>query len=136
MIVRMRKFAFMVYHKEYASFLESLRSMGVLHVIQKQAVAENETIQSFVSQRKRISIVSRQFATLNQHNNVTPQEAKAMGRVDGLSMLDHIEELMHKKSSLNTQLQVVEKEIDEMSVWGNFKFEDIDRLKEIGRAHV
>ena len=132
MIVRMRKFAFMVYHKEYASFLESLRSMGVLHVIQKQAVAENETIQSFVSQRKRISIVSRQFATLNQHNNVTPQEPQAMGRVDGLSMLDHIEELMHKRSSLNTQLQVVEKEIDEMSVWGNFKFEDIDRLKEAG----
>lgn len=132
MIVRMRKFAFMVYHKEYASFLETLRSMGVLHVIQKQTVAENETIQSFVSQRKRISLVLRHFASMNKLNQSTPQEAKAMGRVDGLSMLDHIEELMHQKSSLNTQLQVAEKEIDEMSVWGSFKFEDLDRLKKAG----
>ena len=32
MIVKMSKYAFMVYHKEYDEFLERLRGMGVVHI--------------------------------------------------------------------------------------------------------
>lgn len=32
MIVKMSKYAFMVYHKEYDAFLQELRELGVLHV--------------------------------------------------------------------------------------------------------
>lgn len=32
MIVKMSKYAFMVYHKEYDAFLELLRSLGVVHI--------------------------------------------------------------------------------------------------------
>ena len=37
MIVPMRKYSFLVYHKNYLEFLEAIREIGVLHVIEKQA---------------------------------------------------------------------------------------------------
>jgi V/A-type H+-transporting ATPase subunit I len=32
MITKMKKLALLVYHKEYAAFLESLREVGVVHI--------------------------------------------------------------------------------------------------------
>ena len=38
MIVKMKKYAFLVYHKDYERFLESLQEKGVLHVKDRGAV--------------------------------------------------------------------------------------------------
>ena len=37
MITKMKKLSFLIHSKEYDQFLEHLRSLGVVHVIQKQA---------------------------------------------------------------------------------------------------
>ena len=37
MIVPMKKYSFLVYHREYKKFLEDLQSLGVLHVIEKES---------------------------------------------------------------------------------------------------
>lgn len=132
MIVRMRKFAFMVYHKEYTTFLKTLRDLGVLHIVERQSVAENETIQSFVSERKRIATVLRYFSSLNNKTEVTLNAATPKSLVDGMAMLSNIEALIEKKTSLESQLQVIEKEFDEMEVWGNFNFSDLEKLKQAG----
>ena len=45
MIVKMKKYVFLVYHKQYATFLEQLRDVGVLHVAEKpQGIAENDQL--------------------------------------------------------------------------------------------
>ena len=38
MIVKMSKYAFMVYHKEYDEFLERLHGMGVVHSLDRKSV--------------------------------------------------------------------------------------------------
>ena len=37
MIVPMKKYSFLVYHREYLSFLEGIQDLGVLHVIEKES---------------------------------------------------------------------------------------------------
>ena len=36
MITKMKKLTFLVYHKEYEQFLNSLRELGVVHIVEKQ----------------------------------------------------------------------------------------------------
>ena len=36
MITKMKKLTFLVYHKEYEEFLNSLRELGVVHIVEKQ----------------------------------------------------------------------------------------------------
>ena len=40
MITKMKKLTFLVYHKEYEAFLNSLRELGVVHIVEKQQGAE------------------------------------------------------------------------------------------------
>ena len=42
MITKMKKLTFLIYHKEYEQFLQSIRDLGVVHVAEKaQGTAEN-----------------------------------------------------------------------------------------------
>ena len=50
MITKMKKLTFLVYHKEYEEFLNSLRELGVVHIVEKQqGAADNRNC-------KRISV--------------------------------------------------------------------------------
>ncbi len=43
MITKMKKLTFLVYHKEYEEFLNSLRELGVVHIVEKQQGAADNT---------------------------------------------------------------------------------------------
>ena len=36
MITKMKKLTFLIYHKEYEQFLEQIRELGVVHIVEKQ----------------------------------------------------------------------------------------------------
>ena len=48
MIAKMNKLSFLIYHKEYASFLEQLRELGVVHVELKQQGEMDESLQALL----------------------------------------------------------------------------------------
>ena len=43
MITKMKKLTFLVYHKEYEAFLNSLRELGVVHIVEKQQGAAEKS---------------------------------------------------------------------------------------------
>ncbi len=45
MIAKMKKLSFLIYHKEYEAFLEQLRALGVVHVVEKQRGEMDESLQ-------------------------------------------------------------------------------------------
>lgn len=56
MITKMKKLTFLVYHKEYETFLNGVRDLGVVHVAEKQqGVADNTELQDSI----RLSAVCR-----------------------------------------------------------------------------
>ena len=52
MIVKMSKYAFMVYHKEYDTFLSTLRDLGVVHIKETNSVMDDEKLQAFHRRRR------------------------------------------------------------------------------------
>ena len=52
MITQMKKYTFLVFHRDYEAFLEQLRSLGVVHITEKASgTAEDATLQPFCSRQ-------------------------------------------------------------------------------------
>lgn len=133
MIVKMSKYAFMVYHKEFSEFLEQLRELGVIHVKETKSILEEEQLQTLLAQRKRVDVLMRFFKNLNSASkDITLAPVRELTKKDGLKLVSQIEELQEKKMQLISYRQSIEKEIDYMDIWGEFTYQNINRLKRAG----
>ena len=131
MIERMKKYAFVTYHKEYNAFLETLRSLGVVHISEKKSVSEHSDLLSLSAIRKRISVVldfSRQLH--GEAKNFPP--ATPSSQDDCLHILSEIEALREEETHLITEKDKLHIDIEHIGLWGDFDFDDIERLKDVG----
>ena len=132
MITKMKKITFLAYHKEYESFLNSLRELGVVHTVEKQqGAADNTELQD------NIRLSSRLAATLKLLQNVKLEKdtvaVKEGGTSDrGMQVLDEVDTLQVEKNKLSQQLQSYVKERDALLAWGDFEPESIQRLNDAG----
>lgn len=132
MITKMKKITFLAYHKEYESFLNSLRELGVVHTVEKQqGAADNTELQD------NIRLSSRLAATLKLLQNVKLEKGaiavKEGGTPDrGMQVLDEVDALQAEKNKLLQQLQTYAKERDALLAWGDFEPEGIQRLNDAG----
>lgn len=133
MIVKMSKYAFMVYHKEYDTFLATLRDLGVVHVKESQSITDNDNLQSLLAVRKRINTWMRYAKNLHAGmKDVKLSPARELDKKAGLKLIDDIEELQEKKTQLIASRQSVEKDIAYMELWGEFSYQNVNRLKRAG----
>lgn len=132
MITKMKKLTFLVYHREYDDFLNSLRELGVVHIVEKQqGVADNAELQD------NIRLSSRLVATLKLLQNVKLEKGtvavKEGGTPDrGAQVLDEVDTLQNEKNKLTQQLQTYAKERDALLAWGDFDPANIQRLCDSG----
>lgn len=127
MIVKMRKYSFLVHHLQYSDFLEQMRQLGVLHVIEKNAaVSENEELASRMQLSSRISLVLKRLHLLIQEEN----PAEFQKDVDALGLLEQAEGLFEKLEKEHLHLQHLEKEREKTEVWGKFIPDHIAKLKD------
>ena len=99
MIVKMSKYAFMVYHKEYDTFLSTLRDLGVVHIKEKNSVMDNERLQELLAERKQINTLMRYFKNLHAaEKDVKFAPARELTKEEGLKLVRKIEELQDKKA--------------------------------------
>lgn len=130
MILKMKKYSFLVYHKQYIDFLEKIREIGVLHVLEKpEGVAENDSL------RDKMQMAARVKAALKQLENRFPKNANLLpadNSKDGLNVLANVENRLTEKEQLAQKLNIVEKERERMEVWGDFSHTQINALKNNG----
>lgn len=131
MIVKMSKYAFMVYHKEYDAFLAQLRDLGVVHVKEKNSILDNEQLQDILATRKRINQLMRFFKTLHAQD-LPLSPARELDKKEGLKLLQKIEDLQGKKVQLLAVKASMEKDIAYMEIWGDFSWANFNRLKKAG----
>ena len=132
MITKMKKLTFLVYHKEYEEFLNSLRELGVVHIVEKQqGAADNTELQ------ENIRLFNRLAATLkllqnqkHEKNAVIATEGGTATR--GMQVLDEVDALQTEHGKLSQQLQSYAKEKEVLEVWGNFEPTGIQKLKDAG----
>lgn len=133
MIVKMKKYAFMVYHKEYDTFLSTLRELGVVHVKTTKSITDDENLQALLAERKRVNTLLRYFKGLQADlSEITLAPSRYLDKKAGLKLLDKIEELQEKKVEMLATKQSLEKDIAYMEIWGEFSYQNINRLKRAG----
>ena len=133
MIVKMSKYAFMVYHREYDAFLTTLREVGVVHVKETNSVLDNAELQALLAERKQVSTAIRYCKNLNsQTKEVTVAPARGLTKAEGLKLVGKLEEMQEKQAQLQAAKVSLEKDIAYMDIWGEFSNANIRRLKKAG----
>lgn len=129
MILKMKKYSFLVYHKQYIDFLDKLRELGVLHVVEKQnSIPENDKLLEKMQFASRIKNVIKQLEKyIPKDTKTEKQEAEA-----NLEVLYNAETLLAKKEALELNYTSVEKECERMQVWGDFTLSRIEQLRDYG----
>ncbi len=126
MIIPMTKYTFLVYHKEYLDFLEKVKELGVVHIIQandkdsydtKQQLLLVKSIKDTIKQLKKreVEVLS------NEKEQITGQEV--FERVKQLNELTDIKQ---------KQLKELQKEFANVEPWGTFSVETINKIKQSG----
>jgi len=126
MIAEIEKYTFLVHHSDYSSLLETLRTAGVVHIVEKRKLDENspEAIEMKLMKRYRETV--RMIKSMVQ--DATPGDSY-MGPDEALEEFDlfikEIEEARH-------QMGLLKNEGEKSKPWGNFNTGTIQKLIESG----
>lgn len=129
MIVKMKKYVFLVYHRQYTDFLEKLRNVGVVHVAEKpEGIAENDQL------RDKMQLAAKVKKTIAETEalllpGTTPADASAT--IDGAALVQAFDEMQAEKQRLQQAIANTRKEAERIAVWGNY---DTKRLQELAEA--
>lgn len=130
MIVKMKKYTFVVYYKGYLEFLERIKELGVLHIIEKpEGIEENDALREKMQMASRIKTVLKKLEFIRPKKGIL---APADMNQNGFDVLNNIENQLTEKENLQQKLTQTEKERDRMEVWGEFNYEQINELKKAG----
>jgi V/A-type H+-transporting ATPase subunit I len=129
----MRKYAFMVYHREYDGFLSTLRELGVVHIKETKSITDHAGLQAMLSERKRVASVLHSFKVRNSENKKAAlAPPRRINKKEGLKLLEKIEEAEEKRTQLQAQRQSLLKDMSYMDLWGDFNYTNIRNLKKAG----
>lgn len=128
MITKMKKLTFLIYHKEYETFLQRIRELGVVHIVEKQCGEMDEDMQRFV-QKKALykTMLSEMYKFTDEH-----PDDKVVKDADAETLVQTYEGLQARIQHLQVQLPLVEKGIAQMEVWGDFDWQLLDKLSKAG----
>ncbi len=127
MIVKMHKYAFLVYHVDYSAFLDQMKSLGVLHIIE----SKNEPSPQMQDDLRESQDLSRMISFL-ENRYVGDAQVVNHGATDGRELMNAVKNTQGQLESLEQHKSVLEKELRQFEPWGNFSWESIEQLQEVG----
>ena len=148
MIQEMRKFTFLVTDKEYAPFIEQLRQVGVVHVVELQAGATSPELQAalalderyrnalkamsyaaaaYETARKAGDAEAIAFAAETTTAQATPQADDLAAR--GLAVVEKVEQLAAEETSTRHAIDAADKAMAQLEPIGQFDWQVIRDLE-------
>ncbi len=132
MIQKMKKLTFLVYHKEYDGFLQSLQRLGVVHIQESEDKTVAERYSDSLTEKKEELVHVNQVVQHLQSfsNGVTVQGNGNAGvamqyiiQADGL--IDSLKGNEQEKATYQSAYEI-------LKPWGSFKRSDLSKLKSVG----
>ena len=107
MITQMKKYTFLVFHRDYEPFLEQLRELGVVHIPQKAAglIEDDEQLQAALQHEDELRRLLKQGAP---------------------------DQLIAERNEVNERIAAAQEAAKQAAVWGDFDAKRIESLKEAG----
>ena len=128
MITKMKKLALLVYHKEYAAFLEKLREVGVVHIQE----CESGSVESPEMEQK-LAVANRYTRVVKRLEAFAPEVLESAGNPsDAAAIMDKVETLVADIEQHKTLQQVLDKDIASLEPWGDFDYSNVEKLSEAG----
>ncbi|MCF8233799.1 MAG: hypothetical protein K9G67_03200 [Bacteroidales bacterium] len=125
MIAPIRKYAFLVYHRDYDHFLDDLGELGVLHIVEKQTELDKKTLDK-LDQLKQVNEAISFLKNRDTEKKGTKTEE------DGLELYKLITEKRNKLEVFSQRHVALIKEMLQAEPWGDFDRKTLDRLTEEG----
>ncbi|MDD2328286.1 MAG: V-type ATPase 116kDa subunit family protein [bacterium] len=131
MVARMKKFSFLVFHRDYNAFLHQLRELGMIHVVEQDRAALNSAeLQQFMTESRRLNEAKRSLEKMIDKKSPLP--FRDADPTLGVKIPERIAVIENEKANLAQQLQVTLREQEALRPWGNFDPENITRLEKAG----
>ncbi len=127
MIAKMEKLTFLVYHKEYESFLEQIRQLGVVHVVEKQRGEPDGELQASIDRRTAGKNLLQAMFVLADNQPAAEVCADKTAR----QVREEYDRLQARIQGLQQQLPNLTKDVALLEPWGDF---DPQRVRDLERA--
>ncbi len=128
MIVKMKKYTFLVYHKEYEKFLKEIQELGVVHVVEKTGESA-DAVRKKIQLQKRIDsalkLLKTRFTDAHYSKEIKKDE-------DPVKIISEIEDLQLDIEQNQQKLHHLNKEYSSIHPWGDFSVKTLKKLKEKG----
>ena len=106
MITPMKKYTFLVFHRDYDAFLSQLREAGVVHITQRASgLADNAEMQQLIARRAEIKHLLQQGCP---------------------------DQLVQERADIQTKIKSTERQHALAAVWGDFSDETVAKLAQAG----
>ena len=138
MITKMKKLTFLIHNGEYEGFLEQLRSLGVVHVIQtQQGAVQDAALNEDIAQLGRCKTALKDLEAITAQNKADAQsygnEALRNFAFDTpAKVLERYDIITADKVVQEQVLQVLNRDRAQLLPWGDFEPSQVERLKEAG----
>ena len=127
MIVPMHKYSFIVHHLGYGQFISDLKEMGVVHIIESN-VELTVSLQDDIRQMNEISKTIKFLQSVKDTADTSQVEIPDSGE----DIMRKVKEYQERLGQLEHQELSFEKEYKQLLPWGDFSWQNIDRLEDIG----
>jgi len=125
MIVPMIKYSFLVYHRDFNSFLSKLQELGVVDISKENRTVDEEE-KAIINQINRYTNALRFFETR------TPSEEKITLSMDADDVISRLDILQKEREQFDNSIKKSQKELAEVKPWGNFDQSLIHKLSDKG----
>ena len=145
MIKEMKKLTFLVTDKEYEPFIEQLRQLGVVHVVELQAGATSPELQNALSlgERYKAALKAMSYAAASYEKAKKAGDAEATAFVaetptatassdvaaEGLAIIERVEKLAAEETATRHAIDAAEKAIAQLEPFGEFSWDDLHALE-------
>lgn len=125
MIIPMKKYSFLVYHRDYEDFLENLRDLGVVHLIEKKRDINDDI-------RDQYQLIDRVDKSIRFLKKREADVKKPESSHNGKDIFDNITAIQNQLEQKHHSLAPIQKEINELLPWGDFSSDLLKKLTENG----
>ncbi len=124
MIIPMKKYSFLIFHKEYKPFLSDIQDIGVLDVIKKHIELDENS-------KTKFNLIKDLNNTIKflKHKQSEPETSNE--KINGLELYHKIIDLQKEVEDLNTQVEIINKEVEQVEPWGDFSLDVMENLKKV-----
>ena len=134
MITKLKKYTFLVYHREHLEFLTKLRDIGVFHIIEKgKGELESNEGALTVHLKRHDSAIRFLTKKLPEESDVK-LPVPTPDTLNSETIVSRVESLIIEIEELKNKVGIFRNEAAKLEPWGDYDFTSFDRLNSQGWA--